>query len=96
MDNITIRKLTSQDKKKLGIPDSPHNTLHWSVWKCQPSTFPWKYSDKEIAYLYQGRALVKTSDGQVELKPGDLVTFPKGLSCTWEVLEDVCKVYKFE
>ncbi len=33
--------------------------------------------------------------GKVEMEPGDLVTFPKGLKCTWTVHEIIRKVYKF-
>jgi len=39
---------------------------------------------------------VATKDGRrVELGAGDLVTFPVGLSCTWEVKEPVRKRYNF-
>ena len=31
-----------------------------------------------------------------EFRRGDLVVFPNGLSCTWEVLEPVEKHYTFE
>jgi uncharacterized cupin superfamily protein len=32
----------------------------------------------------------------VEFGAGDLVVFPKGMSCTWEVSEAVSKHYNFE
>lgn len=32
----------------------------------------------------------------VEIGPGDLVVFPKGLSCTWDVSVGVDKHYNFE
>jgi len=38
---------------------------------------------------------VKTPDGEVEFGKGDLVTFPEGLKCTWNVIEKIRKVYKF-
>jgi uncharacterized cupin superfamily protein len=38
---------------------------------------------------------VKTDRGEVVLRPGDLVTFPKGLSCTWQVSKAVRKHYQF-
>jgi uncharacterized protein len=32
----------------------------------------------------------------VEFGAGDLVVFPKGLSCTWDVLAAIDKYYKFD
>ncbi|MDZ7260591.1 MAG: cupin domain-containing protein, partial [candidate division KSB1 bacterium] len=41
--------------------------------------------------------VVVTPDGEkpVQISKGDLVTFPKGMSCTWKVRKDVKKHYKF-
>jgi uncharacterized cupin superfamily protein len=68
----------------------------WSPWECEPSSFPWQYSDKETAYVFEGRVTVETEDGQkVEIEQGDLVVFPKGMKCNWTVHEKIRKVYKF-
>ncbi len=67
----------------------------WSPWECVPSTFDWEYSDDETCYILEGKVKVKTSAGDVEINKGDLVMFPKGLKCTWEVIEKIRKVYKF-
>lgn len=37
-----------------------------------------------------------SSSEYVEFGAGDLVTIPKGLSCTWDVSVAVDKYYKFE
>lgn len=42
------------------------------------------------------RAYPKGSSEFVEFGAGDLVTIPKGLSCTWDVSVAVDKYYKFE
>ncbi|HAG51262.1 MAG TPA: cupin, partial [Deltaproteobacteria bacterium] len=34
-------------------------------------------------------------DEEVEIKKGDLVTFPKGLKCKWNVIERIRKAYIF-
>lgn len=41
--------------------------------------------------------MVVTPDGgeRVEMGAGDLVTFPKGMSCTWEIHKPVEKHYDF-
>ncbi|HOW16268.1 MAG TPA: cupin domain-containing protein, partial [bacterium] len=39
---------------------------------------------------------VETKDQKVEFKSGDMVFFPKGLSCQWTVLKPVKKYYRFD
>ncbi|KAG5590349.1 hypothetical protein H5410_040863 [Solanum commersonii] len=67
-------------------------------WGCPPSKFPWTYSAKETCYLLKGKVKVYPdgSNQAVEIGAGDLVEFPKGMSCTWDVSEEVDKHYKFE
>ncbi|KAL9251429.1 hypothetical protein AKJ16_DCAP09126 [Drosera capensis] len=69
----------------------------WPKWGCPPSKFPWTYSDKETCYLLKGKVKVTPagSTESVEIQAGDLVVFPEGMSCTWEVSETVDKHYKF-
>ncbi|XP_009366892.2 uncharacterized protein LOC103956596 [Pyrus x bretschneideri] len=92
--------------QKLGIkvdrnpPESRLTQLgvrNWPKWGCPPSKFPWTYSNKETCYLLQGKVTV-TPDGSnesVEIGAGDLVEFPKGMSCTWDVSVAVDKHYNF-
>jgi uncharacterized cupin superfamily protein len=69
----------------------------WSPWECEPSQFPWQYEDQETAYVFEGKVTVETEEGDtVEIEAGDLVTFPRGMKCTWTVHEKIRKVYKFE
>nr|XP_009762393.1 PREDICTED: uncharacterized protein LOC104214431 [Nicotiana sylvestris] len=70
----------------------------WPKWGCPPSKFPWTYSAKETCYLLKGKVKVYPdgSDEIVEIGAGDLVEFPKGMSCTWDVSEEVDKHYNFE
>uniref|UniRef100_A0A7N0TSV8 (S)-ureidoglycine aminohydrolase cupin domain-containing protein n=1 Tax=Kalanchoe fedtschenkoi TaxID=63787 RepID=A0A7N0TSV8_KALFE len=93
--------------EKLGIkieknpPDSKLSDLgirNWPKWGCPPSKFPWTYSAKETCYLLEGKVKVypEGADDFVEIGAGDLVVFPKGMSCTWDVSVAVDKHYKFE
>ncbi|XP_073052690.1 uncharacterized protein [Primulina eburnea] len=70
----------------------------WPKWGCPPSKFPWTYSSTETCYLLKGKVKVYPdgSDEAVEIGAGDLVVFPKGMSCTWDVSETVDKHYQFE
>jgi len=50
-----------------------------------------------VCYFLRGKEIVTPDGGDpLELGRGDLVTFPAGMSCTWEILEDVEKHYEFE
>ena len=86
--NIEVRKPSQEELDQLGVTE-------WGIWTCEPSTFDWYYSDKETCYILEGKVSVKTDSETVEFKKGDLVVFPKGLSCDWTVIEKVKKYYKF-
>ena len=87
MSKIKIEKPTEAKLKELG-------TNKWSPWECEPSTFDWSYDSNEDCYILEGRSKVKTPTEEVEFKKGDLVSFPKGLNCTWTVIEKIRKVYR--
>ncbi|KAJ1379483.1 RmlC-like cupin domain superfamily [Sesbania bispinosa] len=93
--------------EKLGIkieknpPESKLTQLgvrQWPKWGCPPSKFPWTYDATETCYLLKGEVKVTPSGANesVEIAAGDLVVFPKGMSCTWDVSVGVDKHYKFE
>ena len=69
----------------------------WGTWGCEPSTFPWSYSSAEACYLLEGDVTVTPTDGRAAATfgKGDYVTFPAGMSCTWEVRKAVKKHFLF-
>lgn len=89
MSEIKIKKPSQEELKSMG-------TDRWSAWECEPSTFDWEYDSNETAYVLEGKVKVKTPAGEVEINKGDLVTFPKGLKCTWNVINKIRKVYTFK
>ncbi len=72
------------------------DTRGWNQWGCEPSTFNWEYNEDETAYVFEGKVIVKTPTEEVEVRGGELVQFPKGLKCTWKVIEPIRKVYTFQ
>ncbi len=69
----------------------------WPVWEKAESTFPWTYEETEICYFVEGEVVVTPENGEpVTVGKGDLVVFPAGLSCTWEVVKPVRKHFTFE
>lgn len=91
MDQILIEHNPSEAKLDvMGI-------YYWPTWEKEPSTFPWKYDRQETCYLLDGVAVITPDGGEpVEIVAGDLVTFPQGMECTWEIKEEVRKHYNFE
>ncbi len=74
------------------------NTLKvfsWPIWAKEVSNFDWYYDEQEICYFLEGEVTVKTPDGEVSFGKGDLVTFPQGLKCVWNIKKAVRKHYKF-
>ena len=55
----------------------------------EPSTFSWHYTAAETCYFLEGEVVVSAGGDDVRMSAGDLVTFPKGLECTWHVKQAV-------
>ena len=101
-DNIASRQtLHQQDMIQITSPCPQSliadlNIKQWPVWSCEASTFPWTYDDKETCLILEGHVTVTPDGGEpVDFSAGDLVEFPKGMSCTWHVKQAVRKHYQF-
>lgn len=67
----------------------------WPTWSKEVSVFDWEYDQPEICYLLAGEVTVTIGDDQaVNFAAGDMVTFPAGLKCRWEVRQPVRKHYR--
>jgi uncharacterized cupin superfamily protein len=89
MEHVRISRPTREELERMGVGS-------WPVWEKEVSEFPWFYDETETCYVLAGRARVTPQEGEpVEFGPGDLVTFPKGMGCTWKVEEPVRKHYRF-
>ena len=68
----------------------------WGIWTKEASEFPWTYDEEETCYFLEGDVVVTPAGGEpVQMGKGDLVTFPAGMSCTWNIRKDVKKHYRF-
>jgi uncharacterized protein len=85
---ITVEKPSKATLDKL-------NVFSWPIWTKEVSKFDWHYDEKEVCYILAGSVKVTGGGDTVLFGAGDLVTFPQGLSCVWEVLEPVRKHYRF-
>lgn len=90
MNQITIEHNPSPAKLEVMHIDT------WPIWEKEISEFPWTYDDSETCYILEGEVTVTPEGGEpLLIKQGDLVNFPKGLSCTWNITRPVRKHYRF-
>ena len=73
------------------------NVYDWPIWEKEASVFPWTHDSNETCYLLQGDITVTPEGGTpISLQAGDLVTFPAGMQCTWEIHQAVRKHYQLD
>ena len=88
MNKITVKNPSEEELISLQINN-------WASWHCEISRFNWEYSEEEVCYFLEGEVIVETETESVKIQSGNLVIFPKGLKCIWNVKIPVKKVYKF-
>jgi uncharacterized protein len=90
MKAIKVEHNPTQERlDKLGVAG-------WPIWTKEASEFPWHYDEREGCYFLEGDVTVTPDGGKpVRMGKGDFVTFPKGMSCTWNIRKDVRKHYVF-
>jgi len=91
MDSIIIEHRVSPAKLDVLYVED------WPIWEKEISEFEWEYDKTETCYIIEGEAIV-TPIGQdpVTIREGDMVTFPKGMKCTWKIIEAIEKHYSFD
>ena len=90
MSEISV--INNPDKTDL----EQQGVFNWPSWEKEASSFPWTYGDKETCYLLEGEVTVTPEGGEpVSFGAGDLVTFPAGMSCYWDIKVAVKKHYNF-
>ena len=85
---VIKKKPTEEELERL-------NVKSWPTWTSDVHRFDWSYSDTETCYFLEGKVVVETDEGNIEIEKGYLVQFPKGLKCVWDVKEPVKKHYNF-
>lgn len=91
MSNIIVEKHPSQQQlQTLGV-------TKWPTWQKEVSIFPWVFPEQEIAYIVEGECVITPENGTpVSFGKGDLVTFPAGMACQWQVNQPLHKHYQLD
>ncbi len=89
MNKIIVEKPSAEKLAELGVS-------HWPIWSKEVSRFTWRYASQEIAYILEGEVTIIPNEGgeEVKFRAGDLVTFPEGMSCTWDIKQALRKHYQ--
>ncbi|HEY9617414.1 MAG TPA: cupin domain-containing protein [Microcoleaceae cyanobacterium] len=95
--------MTTQTNSQIQIEHQPTqeqlqklDIFNWPIWTKSVSEFPWTYDEAETCYFLEGEVTVTPDGGEpVSMGKGDLVTFPSGMSCTWQITKAVRKHYCF-
>lgn len=77
-----------EQAKKFGVEE-------WSIWESEPQVFEWYYGQQETAFIHEGEVIIRIGDNTVKLTKDMLVSFPRGLTCTWQIISPVKKSYTF-
>ena len=91
INQITVEKNPAQTRlESLGVSK-------WPTWQKEVSVFPWTFPEQEIAYILEGECVITPVGGTaVTFGKGDLVTFPAGMTASWEVKKPLHKHYKLD
>lgn len=90
-NKITVEKNPKQSRlDALGV-------TKWPTWQKEVSVFPWTFPEQEIAYILDGECVITPTGGAaVKFGKGDLVTFPAGMTASWEVKQPLHKHYQLD
>ena len=73
----------------------PGHTTRTGIWRCTKGVFQCTEQGDELMTILSGRCrLIDMTTGQVsELEPGDSLFVRDGSRVTWDIIEDVTKVF---
>jgi uncharacterized cupin superfamily protein len=93
----------SDYKIKEGVPKAsgrldaggPGHTTRTGIWRCKTGIFECTEQGDELMSILSGRCrLIDMTSGQIsELETGDSLLVKDGSRVTWDIIEDVTKVF---
>ena len=89
----------SSDGRTIGEAEvlRPRTDEGWShtamLWRCEPLSFDYVFPGDESFFVISGSVTIELTDSgeTVELRQGDVASFPKGTRSVWTVVEAVEK-----
>jgi len=89
------------------VAGKPNAKVHWlratgegaaayyaGLWSVEPCTFDYVFAMNEAAHVIEGHVVITQKGGPtIELRAGDVASFPKGAETRWEVRERLTKFF---
>lgn len=96
MNQILVNQITVETKPAQSRLDTL-NVSKWPTWQKEVSVFDWTFPEQEIAYILEGECTITPTGGaSVSFGKGDLVTFPAGMTASWQVTQPLHKHYQLD
>jgi uncharacterized cupin superfamily protein len=106
VETIHVTNVSAQDYEPYMVGEEQFGNVHWlrsesggegqlstGLWTCEPRTVPYTFPGDETFQVLEGELRIEMEGGDaVDLKTGDLVSFPKGRNATWTI-KAPCKLF---
>lgn len=83
---IEVDRPDNDELKEMGVAS-------WPVWEHDEDKIEMFYDKAEQCYIISGEATIVSEFETLVIKPGDLITFPAGLECVWDIDVTIRKHY---
>jgi uncharacterized cupin superfamily protein len=97
--SIPVSSVSAQDYEPYMVGEEQFGNVHWlrtesggegqlhtGLWACEPGTFHYTFPGDETFHVLEGEIRIEVEGGGVvDLRAGDIVSFPKGQKSTWTI-----------
>lgn len=88
MKNVQVYRLSGDERDRRGVQA-------WDVWEKDASESEWSYTVEEHCFVERGSARIIHHGATLDVREGDYVVFPVGMTCTWKVPGPLTVRYAF-
>lgn len=104
---IPVTNIETTEWEPFLVNGQPFGEVHWlrttaagegqlyaGLWRHPAGAFDYRFPGDETFHVVEGHVRIALDDGAtVELRAGDLVSFPKGANSRWSILEPMKKFF---
>lgn len=104
---IPVTNISAQDYEPFMVEGKQYGEVHWlrtesggegvlytGLWRAEPQDIPYVFPGDETFEVLEGEVSIQVEGGEaVDLKVGDVASFPKGQASTWTVKSSFKKFF---